>query len=194
MSPRARIILGGLAAVYMLVVFRAFHIQILGVRGIRERGEKQYCVKIPLVPKRGAILDRAGNELAVSLATKSIFVQPAKLKSSKAAAAILSRRISRPASDLRKQLASKKRFLWVKRQMPSSVAEEIVKEIREAQGTGKVRGDEDGIGLVEEPKRFYPNRELASSLLGFTDLDSAGIEGVELSLDKYLRGEQAFLM
>src|SRR3972149_2150425 len=46
----------------------------------------------------------------------------------------------------------------------------------------------------EEPKRFYPNRELASSLLGFTDLDSAGIEGVELSLDKYLRGERAFLM
>ena len=81
MSPRARIILGGLAAVYVLVVLRAFHIQILGVQGIRERGAKQYCVKIPLVPKRGAILDRTGNELAVSVATKSIFVQPAKLKS-----------------------------------------------------------------------------------------------------------------
>jgi cell division protein FtsI (penicillin-binding protein 3) len=194
MSPRARIIFGGLAVVYVLVVFRAAHIQILGVQGIRERGAKQYCVKIPLVPKRGAILDRAGNELAVSVATKSIFVQPAKLKSPAAAAGILSRRIARPASDLRKQLASKKGFLWVKRQMPASAAEEIVKEIREAQGTGKGRGEEDGIGVVEEPKRLYPNRELASSLLGFTDLDSAGIEGVELSLDKYLRGERAFLM
>jgi cell division protein FtsI (penicillin-binding protein 3) len=194
MSPRARIILGGLAAVYVLVVLRAFHIQILGVQGIRERGARQYCVKIPLVPKRGAILDRTGNELAVSVATKSIFVQPAKLKSPSAAANLLSRRISRPAPDLRKLLSSDKGFLWVKRQMPSSAAEEIVKEVREGQGTGKGRGGEDGIGAVEEPKRFYPNRELASSLLGFTDLDSTGIEGVELSLDKYLRGERAFLM
>lgn len=193
MSHRARIILGGLAAVYVLVVLRAFHIQILGVRGIRERGAKQYCVKIPLVPKRGAILDRTGNELAVSIATKSIFVQPAKLKSPDSAADLLARRISRPASDLRRRFSSEKSFLWVKRQMPASAAEEIVKEIRETQGT-KGRGDEDGIGIVEEPKRFYPNRELASSLLGFTDLDSAGIEGVELSLDKYLRGERAFLM
>jgi cell division protein FtsI (penicillin-binding protein 3) len=192
MSPRARIILGGLAAVYVLVVLRAFHIQILGVRGIRERGARQYAVKIPLVPQRGAILDRTGNELAVSLSTKSIFVQPAKLKSAGAAADLLSRRISRPASELRRMFSSEKSFLWVKRQMPSSAAEEIVKEIREAQGT-KGRGGEDGIGTVEEPKRFYPNRELASSLIGFTDLDSAGIEGVELSLDKYLRGERAFL-
>jgi cell division protein FtsI (penicillin-binding protein 3) len=194
MSPRARIILGGLAAVYVLVVLRAFHIQILGVRGIRERGAKQYCVKIPLVPKRGAILDRTGNELAVSVATKSIFVQPAKLKSAAAAADLLSRRVSRPSSELRKLFSSEKSFLWLKRQMPSSAADEIVKEIREAQGTAKGRGGDDGIGTVEEPKRFYPNRELASSLLGFTDLDSAGIEGVELSLDKYLRGERAFLM
>ena len=192
MSPRARIILGGLAAVYVLVVLRAFHIQILGVQGIRERGARQYSVKIPLVPKRGAILDRTGNELAVSLATKSIFVQPAKLKSPDAAASLLARRVARSAPELRKMFSSEKSFLWIRRQMPSSAAEEIVKEARDAQGK-KGRGGEDGIGIVEEPKRFYPNRELASSLLGFTDLDSAGIEGVELSLDKYLRGERAFL-
>ena len=65
----------------------------------------------------------------------------------------------------------------MKRQMPSSAAEEAVKEIREALGEEGNRWGDDGVGLVEEPKRFYPNRELASSLLGFTDLDSAGIEG-----------------
>ena len=93
MNGRARIILGGLAVVYLLIVFRAFHIQVLGVRGIRERGEKQYCVKIPLVPRRGAILDRSGNELAVSLSTKSVFVQPVKLPSPGRAADILSPRL-----------------------------------------------------------------------------------------------------
>jgi len=195
MKPRARIILCGLAFVYVLVVLRAFHIQVIGVPEIRERGVKQICVKVPLVPKRGAILDRIGNELAVSVATKSLFVQPAKLKSPDRVADLLSRRVSRPASELRRRFSSDKSFLWVKRQMPSVAAEETLREIREALGAGKARGNEDdGLGIVEEPKRFYPNRELASSLLGFTDLDSVGIEGVELSLDKYLRGERAFLM
>jgi cell division protein FtsI (penicillin-binding protein 3) len=194
MNPRARIILGMLAGVYCLIVFRAFHIQVLGVKGIRERGEKQYCVKIPLLPKRGVILDRTGTEFAVSLSTKSIYVQPSKLSSPDIAANLFSRRISRPAAQLRKAFASNRNFLWVKRQMPSSTAEEIVREVREALSRGKDDGGTAGIGTVEEPKRFYPNRELASSVIGFTDVDSNGIEGIELSLDKYLRGENAFLV
>ncbi len=194
MNRRARIVIGGLAAVYLLIVLRAFHIQVLGVRGIRERGAKQYCVSVPLVPKRGVILDRTGNELAVSLSTKSIFVQPAKLSSTSTAADILARRVERPAAELRKQFASGKSFLWVRRQMPSEQADEAVREVRAALSGGKGRGGEDGIGTVEEPKRFYPNRELAAQILGFTDLDSAGIEGIELSLDKYLRGARGYLV
>ena len=194
MNPRARIILGLLAGVYCLIVFRAFHIQVLGVEGIRERGEKQYSVKIPLLPKRGVILDRTGTEFAVSLSTKSIYVQPSKLSSPDIAADLISRRISRPAAQLRKAFASNRNFLWVKRQMPSSTADEIVREVREALSRGKDDVGTAGIGTVEEPKRFYPNRELASSVIGFTDVDSNGIEGIELSLDKYLRGENAFLV
>ena len=194
MNPRARIILGVLLGVYCLIVLRAFQIQVLGVKGLRERGARQYSVRIPLLPKRGVIFDRTGTEFAVSLSTKSIFVQPSKLPSPEIAAKILSRRISQPVARLRKALSSDRNFLWVKRQMPSSMAEEIVSEVREALSRGSNRGGTYGIGTVEEPKRFYPNRELASSVIGFTDVDSAGIEGVELSLDKYLRGENAFLV
>ena len=194
MSRRARIVLGVLAAVYCLIVFRAFHIQVLGVQGIRERGARQYGVKIPLLPERGVILDRTGTEFAVSLSTKSIFVQPSKLPAPDVAAKLLSRRLSRPFAELRKAFASDKHFLWVRRQMPSTIAEEIVREVREAQAKGKDGRGAEGIGTVEEPKRFYPNRELAASVIGFTDVDSAGIEGVELSLDKVLRGESAYLV
>ncbi|MGE5248272.1 MAG: penicillin-binding protein [Verrucomicrobiota bacterium] len=199
MTSRARVILGGLLTLYILVVLRAFHIQVLGVRGIRERGAKQYCTSIPLIPKRGVILDRTGSELAVSIATKSIFVQPGKLKSPGTAAVLLAPRVSRSARELKKLFAAEKGFVWVRRQMPSTAAEEAVREVREALAAldpdahGKASAI-DGIGTVEEPKRFYPNRELASSLLGFTNLDSEGIEGLELSLDKYLRGERAYLL
>ncbi len=194
MNRRARIVICGLAAVYLLIVLRAFHIQVLGVRGIRERGERQYNVSVPLVAKRGAILDRTGNELAVSLSTKSIFIQPAKLSSPGAAADLLAPRIGRPVAELRKQLASERHFLWIRRQMPSAEADDAVHAVRAALGRGKGRDGEDAIGTVEEPKRFYPNRELAASILGFTNVDSVGIEGLELSLDKYLRGERGYLV
>jgi cell division protein FtsI (penicillin-binding protein 3) len=199
MTARARLILGGLLSLYVLVVLRAFQIQVLGVKGIRERGAKQYCTTIPLIPKRGVIVDRTGSELAVSLATKSIFVQPGKLKSPARAAALLAPRVSRPVRDLKRLFAAEKGFVWVRRQMPSTVAEEAVREVKEAlaasdpDARGKASAIE-GIGTVEEPKRFYPNRELASSLVGFTNLDSEGIEGIELSLDKYLKGERAYLL
>jgi cell division protein FtsI (penicillin-binding protein 3) len=193
MSGRARIIFGGLLAVYALIVLRAFHIQVLGASGLRERSARQYGAKIPLIPKRGAILDRTGSELAVSLSTKSIFVQPAKLSDPRAAAEILARRAALSPAELQRLFASGKSFVWVRRQIASATADEAVREARESQRRGRVSGD-GGIGTVEEPKRFYPNRELAAALLGFTNLDSEGIEGVELSLDKYLRGERAYLV
>src|SRR5512139_2541227 len=198
MTSRARIILGVLLSLYALVVLRAFHIQVLGMKGIRERGEKQYVTTIPLIPQRGVILDRTGSELAVSVATKSIFVQPGKLKFPNLAADLLAPRVSRKAAELRRLFAAEKGFLWVRRQMPSIAAEEAVREVREALAARdpELRGKASavgGIGTVEEPKRFYPNRELASSLIGFTNLDCEGMEGIELSLNKYLRGERACL-
>ena len=118
MTTRARIILGGLLSLYALVVLRAFHIQVLGVKGIRQRGERQYATTIPLIPKRGVILDRTGSELAVSIATKSVFVQPGRLKSPDLVAELLAPRVSRPAPELRRLFAAEKGFVWVRRQMP----------------------------------------------------------------------------
>ena len=199
MTSRARLILGGLLSLYVLVVLRAFQVQVLGVREIRDRGAKQYASTIPLIPKRGVILDRTGTELAVSVATKSIFVQPAKLRDPDKAADLLAPRVSRSAAELRKLFAGEKGFVWVRRQMPSTAAEEAVREVKQALSSldPETRGKPsavDGIGTVEEPKRFYPNRELAASLVGFTNLDSEGMEGIELSLNKYLCGERGFLV
>lgn len=199
MTSRARLILGGLLLLYVLVVLRAFQIQVLGVREIRDRGAKQYCSSIPLLPKRGVILDRTGTELAVSLATKSIFVQPSKLRDPDKAAVLLAPRVSRSARELRKLFAEEKGFVWVRRQMPSTVAEEAVREVKKALSAldPETRGKPsavEGVGTVEEPKRFYPNRELAAALVGFTNLDSEGMEGVELSMNRYLRGERGALL
>jgi cell division protein FtsI (penicillin-binding protein 3) len=194
MSPRARIVLGFILALYAVVVVRAFQVQVADDGAIRARGKSQYCVKVPLIPKRGQILDRTGSELAVSLSTKSIFVQTAHLKDPAKVASLLSPRVGRPVSELCKLFAAERGFTWVRRQMPAREADEAVKEVRAAFKAGRKGESEDWIGTVEEPKRWYPNRDLAASLLGFTNLDSAGIEGIELSMDNQLRGERSFVV
>src|SRR5512140_595253 len=115
MTSRARLILGVLLTLYVLFVLRAFQIQVLGVREIRDRGAKQYCSNIPLLPKRGVILDRTGTALAVSVATKSIFVQQSTLRDPDKAADLLAPRVSRPAAPLRKLFAGEKGLVWVRR-------------------------------------------------------------------------------
>src|SRR3989304_1158629 len=105
MTSRAPLSPGGLLSLYVLVVLRAFQVQVLGVREIRDRGAKQPPSTIPLIPKRGVILDRTGTELAVSVATKSVFVQPAKLRDPDKAADLLAPRVSRSAAGLRRRFA-----------------------------------------------------------------------------------------
>jgi cell division protein FtsI (penicillin-binding protein 3) len=194
MSRRARIVLGILLGLYAVVVVRAFQIQVADGGEIRQRGRNQYSVRVPLTPKRGVILDRTGSELAVSITTKSVFVQPSRVKDPAKVAALLSPRVGRPAAELRKLLEGERTFAWVRRQMPSEAADEAVRDVREAFRTGRKGENEDWIGTIDEPKRYYPNRELAASLLGFTNLDSAGIEGIELSMDNQLRGERSFVV
>ena len=199
MITRARFVLGVFLFLYAVIAIRAFQIQVLGVKGIRERGAKQYETSIPLTPKRGAILDRMGSELAVSISTKSIYVQPAKLKDPRKAADVLAPRVGRSSQELKKLFEKEKGFVWVRRQMQSTAAEEAVREVKEAMaalepgGRGKA-SHVDGVGAIDESKRFYPNRELAASLLGFTNRDCVGIEGVELAMDNYLRGEELHLL
>ncbi|HEY5997579.1 MAG TPA: penicillin-binding transpeptidase domain-containing protein, partial [Candidatus Deferrimicrobiaceae bacterium] len=128
------------------------------------------------------------------ISTKSIFVQSARIEEPEKVAALLAPLVSRPAADLRRQLTGGKGFVWVRRQMPTGEADEAVRRVREAFKGDRKAESVDWIGTIEEPKRQYPNRELAASLIGFTNLDSAGIEGIELSMEKQLRGERSFVV
>jgi cell division protein FtsI (penicillin-binding protein 3) len=83
--------------------------------------------------------------------------------------------------EVEERLSSRRHFEWLKRRVTPDEA----KALREL--------DLPGIGLLQEPRRFYPNRELAGSVLGFSDMDGKGIAGIELALDTALRGDGATL-
>ncbi|HTM09189.1 MAG TPA: penicillin-binding protein [Verrucomicrobiae bacterium] len=172
----------GAAGAFFLVIFlavtlRAFQLQILDGEKLRQLGEKQHLKEMIVLPKRGTILDRAGEPLALSLEGQSVYGRPRRIKEPKTAAAHLAQALALDSADIAQKLASEKSFIWLKRQVTPKEAERV-----EALNI-------DGVGIYVEPNRYYPQGQLAAQLVGFVGRDSQGLEGVEMHYDDYLRGE-----
>ncbi len=165
-----------LLCLFAAILARAFHLQIIGSEAYKKRADDQHITSITVSSKRGDIYDRNSNELAVSVNVDSVYAKPAEIKSPGSAARKLSVLLGLDARKLESRLRSKRAFVWLKRQI------DLTGESRE-----RVLSI-DGINLVKEPRRYYPNGSLASNLIGFTGVDSTGLEGLELYYDDVLRG------
>jgi len=168
--------------VFFLVLFialisRAFQLQILSGKTLKAKAERQHTKTLQLHPERGLILDRNGEKLAASIMVNSVCASPAKINNPDRASSKLSPILSIKRKTVLKKLSKSKNFCW------------IARKISPAQTSAVKAMNIDGIYLIKEPKRFYPNRKLAGQLLGFVGLDSKGLEGLELKYDSYLRGK-----
>jgi len=179
---RARIALLGVCVmcVAMLVVVRAFHIQIASGDRLREMAEDQHLRHLRVSPRRGAIYDRHGAELAVSADVDSVYANPRRLKAMEQDPRTVARRIAKildlDPRRLATRLGADRYFVWIERRVTPHEATRI----REL--------DIPGVELTTEARRYYPNRHLAAHLVGFTDIDGRGIEGIELAYEDRLRG------
>ncbi len=166
--------------VALLVLVRAFHVQIATGDRLREMAEDQHLRELRVSPRRGTIYDRDGAELAVSADVDSVYANPRRLKAMEQDPVVVARRIAKildvDAQVLAKRLASDRYFVWLERRVTPHEATRV----REL--------DIPGIELTTESRRYYPNRELAAHLLGFADIDGRGIEGIELAYEDQLRG------
>ncbi|MGH7829133.1 MAG: hypothetical protein ACREP8_03045, partial [Candidatus Binatia bacterium] len=153
---------------FLVLGFRAFQLQVLRGEELKRLGERQHLKEWVLLPKRGTILDRDEEPLAVSLEGQSVYARPRRLKEPQAAARSLAQALALNPSQVKQKLKSEKPFVWIKRQVTPKEAETIAAL------------NIDGIGLSYEPTRYYPQGSLAGQVLGFVGLDSEGLEGVEL--------------
>jgi cell division protein FtsI (penicillin-binding protein 3) len=167
--------LGGIAV-------KLFTIQIHHGERLAERATKQYQRLVPLVSRRGAIFDRAGRELAVSLRVSSAFAQPAAIAEPAATARALAPILGQPQRELQARLSSDKTFIWLQRQLDPRQADAIA-------DLGL-----KGVGLFPESRRYYPRQELAAHVLGMVGLDDRGLEGVEHLYDDLLGGRPQFVV
>ena len=157
---------------------RAYQLQV-GEESERLRGmaEEQYLREIELPPRRGRILDHNGAELASTADVDSIYCNPRRLTEPREVAHRLARILGVDRKELTARLGQRRFFAWVKRRAtPEEV--EAVKAL-----------NIPGMGYVREPRRFYPNRMLAATVMGHSGTDGRGLDGVELALDKHLRGQ-----
>jgi len=163
----------------ILCIARVLYIQFFRSSYLAGIASKQHNLFIELEPLRGTIYDANLKPQAVNIPLDSLYASPIEIKDKDKALIIkeLSGIIKLDYAYLKDKLNRKKYFVWLARKITPEQSQAIKKlNIR-------------GLGLIKESKRTYPNSYLSSHVLGFAGIDNAGLEGVELRYDKYLKGE-----
>ncbi len=166
---------GVLLASFAVLAARAAQLSLFDERGLR-LGERQTRTVLTLAPQRGAILDRAGHELALSVDAPSIYATPSSLVDLEAAIGKLARALDRRPADVAARLRGRSSFVFLARWVRPEAAARVA-----ALGL-------PGVGFVREPRRVYPTKGLAAQLVGFANIDGQGVRGLEQAEDSWLRG------
>ncbi|NQT90131.1 MAG: penicillin-binding protein [Candidatus Omnitrophica bacterium] len=163
-----------------LISIRLIYIQVFQHKRFVDLANNQHSVTIVFEPTRGAILDRNMRKLAVDLKVDSVYAVSRDVDEKEKTARKLAPILGKDKGFLYERLSRDKQFVWLARKVTKEQA-------------GKVSGlNLKGIHLIDERKRFYPNGSLASQTIGFCDIDSVGLEGLESHYNKYLRGRDGY--
>ena len=179
-SRRLTWVAGGALLWLALILAKLVSLQVIhhGVYARLARQQQELRVEIPA--PRGPIFDRSGQPMAISVPMESVFVNPLRVPDMGVASELMARILSLDAGELRNRMRwaydHQRGFLWVKRKITSTEAEELRSLHLE------------WMEFQTESQRHYPNGKLAAHVLGSVDHDEKGNGGIELSLDGELRG------
>ena len=179
-THRARVWLAiaAMAAAGALLTWRAVDLQVLQHEALSGLAQSQFQRTIAVKGKRGEILDRDGRRLAVSLKAESFYAHPDRVANPSRAAFRLSEVLGVPRERLEERLRSNRPFVWIARQVLPGEAKRV-----HALGL-------EGVHALREYRRVYPGRFFAAPVLGFTGIDTQGLEGLEYAYDSYLKGAE----
>ena len=177
-NGRILVVLGALAVGFAGLLGRGVYLQTSQHEFLKNQGDQRFVRTLTLPASRGMITDRNGATLALSAPTESLFAMPSELDEMPTEAQLekLSSIIDVPVASIKEKLGKKKDFIYLKRQLSKEKADEIA-----ALGI-------KGFGFQKELKRHYPMGNLFAHVIGFTNIDGKGQEGLELSREDILRG------
>jgi cell division protein FtsI (penicillin-binding protein 3) len=161
---------------------RLIYLQVVRYDELSARAERQQLHTIAAPAKRGEIFDRNGRMLAFSVDADTVYAVPTEIGDRTKTAAELCRVLddcSRSDQNaLVDRLSKQRAFVYVKRRVTPEEARKVAAL------------NLDGIGFMQESRRFYPNRELAANVVGYVGLDNVGLHGIESTYDKVIRGRE----
>jgi len=176
---RAAVVLGLLVLGAVGLAARAVELQLIDHGFLAKQGDNRSMRVVKIAAHRGAITDRSGEPLAVSTPVDSVWVNPQELNDNIDQLPQLAKALKQDQQQLARRITSNldREFLYLERHMPPDQAARI-----------KALGI-PGVNLLREYMRYYPAGEVAGHVVGFTNLDDQGQEGLELGYDQLLNGE-----
>ncbi len=179
-DPRLRLlaIVVVLGACGFAIAARAAWLQLLSPEFYQQQGDARFVRDVPIVASRGAILDRNGETLAASSPVSSVWANPKETLQHPERLSELAEALDVPREDLARRMTERadKEFVYLRRHMNPDASAAVV-----ALGV-------PGVHEQREFRRFYPHGEVMAHVLGFTNIDDQGQEGLELAFDPWLTG------
>jgi cell division protein FtsI (penicillin-binding protein 3) len=173
---RSRLVVALVGLAFAVLIGRAVYIQIIQTDFYLMQGEKRYAHTIELPASRGRIYDRNGLLLASSVPAPSLWMIPKDFQADAVQRKQLLKLLGMKPEELADKLEANPKFAWLRRQLDDGVAAQVkALNIK-------------GVHQVQEYKRKYPEGEAAAHVVGFTDIDDHGREGIELGFQKELQG------
>ncbi|MFY9346175.1 MAG: penicillin-binding protein 2 [Orrella sp.] len=176
---RARLVLLVLGLAFLVLLGRAVYLQSVNREFLQEQGGKRFERTLPLSATRGKIVDRQGVVLAASIPARAIWAIPEDTKAATAQQwAKLSQLLDIPEATIKARLVDdSKTFVYLRRQLSMSLVDQVA-ALRMP-----------GVHSMPETRRFYPEGEVTGTVVGFTNLDDLGQEGIELTYNDRLSGK-----
>lgn len=178
-TGRRRFVLALFACTFGALVWRAIDLQVFNQDFLQNQGDARHLRVVTLAAHRGMITDRNGEPLAVSTPVDSVWANPQELVPAREYLPALAKILEIEPDHLQRLLAERagREFVYLKRHVDPSVAAQVRALAA------------PGVALQREYRRYYPDGEVTAQVLGITDIDDVGQEGIELGYDEWLRGE-----
>jgi cell division protein FtsI (penicillin-binding protein 3) len=160
------------------LVARAVKLQVMDTEFLQQEGEARFLREVEIPTMRGRIIDRNGQPLAVSTPVESVWAHPGELLQAADRIPLLASVLGEDPDDIQRRLSQRadRQFVWIIRRIRPALAERVR------------RLDIPGVFLQREYRRFYPTAEVSAQVVGITNIDEVGQEGLELAYDNWLTG------
>ena len=181
---RCALVCLGFILLFSAFSFRLIYLQVIKHDEYAGLAAEKHVYKQPIYAQRGEILDANNEMLADNIPVETVVADATHLNDLAATIDLLSRQLKVSRSELADKLQGDRRYIVVKRDVPQGVVDSLGQELR--------KRNLRGVYFEHDAARVYPNASMLCHVIGFTDFDHHGIQGVEASMDEYLRGQDGY--